>query len=120
MPTNPARRHPMLTAATAVALSFPVAPVLAHDADESLQEAGAPEAAFVGETGYAFQGESDIDGGGDLQVNRFDVGLLGRLGLAEKVRWTNSLFFSLNDYDFDGGGFAAGNPWETILSLRLT
>jgi len=113
-------RHPIAMVALAVALSSPVAPALAQDSDETLGEEIAPEAGFVGEAGYAFQGESDIDGGGSLQVNRFDVGLLGRIDPAEKLRWSNSLFFSVNDYDFDGGGFAAADPWDTILTLRLT
>lgn len=117
-------RHPIATAAVAVtvvvALSFHVAPALAQDSEETLGEGVAQESAFAGETGYAFQGKSDIDGGGSMQVNRFDAGVVGRVQLMEPLRWTNSFLFGVNDYDFDGGGFAAGNPWETILSMRLT
>jgi hypothetical protein len=56
---------------------------------------------------------------GDIEVHRFDVGLLGRADLLERLRWTNTFFFSVNDYDFGGGGFSTGDPWETILTMRL-
>lgn len=103
-----------------VALVLPCV-ALAQDAEETLDEESAPQAGFVGEVGYAWQGESDIDGGGgaSMHVNRFDVGLLGRLDFAERFRWTNSLFYAANDYDFDGGGFAAGDPWGTVNTLRM-
>ena len=78
-----------------------------------------PQAHFVGEAGYGYQGEADIDGGGNLQVNRFDVGGIGRLDLPEHLRWDNTLFFSVNDYDFGGSGFSTGDPWDTILTLRM-
>jgi hypothetical protein len=113
------RSTPVAIAALAVALAFPFASALAQDAEETLGEA-APGSALVGEGGYAFQGETDIDGGGEVQVNRFDAGVLGRIDLAEPLRWSNSLFFSANLYDFDGGGFSAGDPWDTILGLRLS
>ena len=98
---------------------FPVALVLAQDMEETLDEEALPQARVVGQGGYAYQGKADIDGGGDLQVHRFDVGLLGRADLLEQLRWTNTFFFSVNDYDFGGGGFSTRNPWETILTMRL-
>ena len=107
-------------AATALALAlFPVAPALAQDSEEYLDEEAPSESAFMGETGYAFQGETDIDGGGTVEVNRFDAAVRGRIDLMEPLRWTNTFSFGVNDYDFDGGGFSAGNPWETILNMRL-
>lgn len=54
-----------------------------------------------------------------MSVNRFDVGAIGRIGLIDRLRWDNTLFFSVNDYDFGGGGFSAGDPWNTILTLRM-
>ncbi len=114
------RRTPVAIAVLAVALAFPFASALAQDAEETLGEEVAPESALVGEAGYAFQGETDIDGGGRVMVNRFDAGVLGRIDLAERLRWSNSLFFSANVYDFEGGGFSASDPWDTILGLRLT
>ena len=106
--------------ALALALGFPVAPALAQDSEEDVDTLPLSDSAFAGETGYAFQGAADIDGGGSVQVNRFDAAVIGRLNLTEPLRWTNSFAFGVNDYDFDGGGFATGNPWETILSMRLT
>jgi hypothetical protein len=73
----------------------------------------------VGQAGYAYQSKADIDGGGDLRVHRFDVGLLGCADLLERLRWANTYFFSVNDYDFGGGGFSTVDPWETILTMRL-
>lgn len=108
-------------AALAVVVLLPCASARAQDAEETLDEESAPQAGFVGEVGYAWQGESDIDGGGgaSMHVNRFDVGLLGRLDFAERFRWTSSLFYAANDYDFDGGGFATGDPWGTVNTLRM-
>jgi len=112
-------RSPIAIAALVVALAFFPTLTLAQDAEETLGEEDLPRASLVGEGGYAYQGEADIDGGGKLSVNRFDVGALGRMSLLQGLRWENAYFFSVNDYDFDGGGFSAGDPWETILTLRL-
>lgn len=111
------RRHAV--AVLAIALVFSSTAALAQDAEETLDEEAAPQAGLVGEAGYAWQGEADIDGGGSMQVNRFDAGLLGRLDFAERFRWTSSLFFAVNDYDFDGGGFATDDPWGTVFTLRM-
>lgn len=109
------------SAVLAMVLVLPGSAAFAQDAEETLDEESSPQAGFVGEVGYAWQGESDIDGGGGakMHVNRFDIGLLGRLDFAERFRWTNSLFYAANDYDFDGGGFAAGDPWGTVNTLRM-
>lgn len=104
--------------AFATAFLIHVAPVRAQDTEETLDEEDAPRASLVGEAGYAYQGEADIDGGGKFSVNRFDVGAIGRFNPFERWRSTNTIFFSGNAYDFDGG---AGNrdPWGTILTLRM-
>lgn len=106
-------------ATAALVLLLPVALALAQDVEETFDEELRPQDRVVVTGGYAYQGEADIDGGGNLQVNRFDVGILGRADLLERLNWTNTLFFSVNDYDFDGGGFSTGDPWETILTMRL-
>ena len=106
-------------ATMALVLWLPGALALAQDAEETLDEEARPRSRVVIQDGYAYQGKADIDGGGDLQVHRLDAGLLWRADPLERLRWTNTLFFSVNDYDFDGGGFATGDPWGTILSLRL-
>jgi len=105
--------------AVATAVLMQVAPVRAQDTEETLDEEDLPSASLVGEAGYAYQGEADIDGGGKFSVNRFDVGLIGRIDPFARWRWTNTLFFSANDYDFQGGGFSTGDPWGTILTTRL-
>jgi hypothetical protein len=100
-------------------LWLPVALALAQDAEETIDEEARPRDRVVGEAGYAYQDKADIDSGGTLRVHRFDVGLLGRADLLERWRWTNTFFFSVNDYDFGGGGFSTGDPRETILTMRL-
>ena len=106
-------------ATVALVLWLPVAPALAQDVEETIGEVSLLQGRVVGQAGYGYQGKADIDGGGDEQVHRFDVGLLGRVDLLEQLQWTNTFFFSVNDYDFGGGGFSTGDPWETILTLRL-
>jgi hypothetical protein len=106
-------------ATVALVLWLVVAPALAQDMEETIDEEALPQDRAVGQAGYAYQGKTDIDGGGNLQVNRFDVGIIGRADLLERLRWTNTFFFSVNDYDFGGSGFSTGDPWETILTMRL-
>jgi hypothetical protein len=106
-------------ATVALVLLLPVVLALAQDAEETLNEEALPLGRVVSQAGYAYQGEADIDGGGTLQVHRFDVGLLGRVDLLKELRWTNTFFFSINDYNFDGGGFSTGDPWGTIFTMRL-
>jgi hypothetical protein len=113
------RRGPIAIAVLAVVLTLPLARALAQDAEEILEDEQLPQNKLFIESGYGYQGEADIDGGGHLTVNRFDVGLLGRTNLTDELRWTNSFFFGVSDYDFGGGGFAAGNPWDTILTMRM-
>jgi opacity protein-like surface antigen len=106
-------------AIVALVLLLPAALALAQDVEETLDEEALLQARVVGQAGYAYQGKADIDGGGDLRVHRFDVGILGRADLHEQLRWTNTFFFSVNDYNFEGGGFSIGDPWGTILTMRL-
>lgn len=96
-----------------------LAPVTAQEADELIDELAGPPRVLLGEGGFVYQGDTDIDGGGSLQVLRFDVGLLGTRTLSDRWRWRNSFFFGVHGYDFDGGGFATDEPWETVLNMRL-
>lgn len=119
------RRAPATVLATALAvLTLPPAGQ-AQDAGESFdvqepQAAEGPEFRFVGQGGLIYQGEADIEGpgSGSMQVNRFDAGIGFRTPLSERLNWVHTFHFGINDYDFDGGGFSAGNPWETILESR--
>lgn len=110
----PSTRH--LFAAAALALTMPAA--VAQEAEDLLDDQPSQEFKFLGSGGMAWQGEADIDGGGTIQVNRYDAAIGFEAGLTEKLTWLNTFFVGLSDYDFEGGGFAAGNPWETVLFNR--
>jgi hypothetical protein len=124
-PATDRRSHAVFLAA---ALTFmALIPVGQAQETEELFEVDDPEATegsqfrFIGQGGLIYQAEADIDGpgGGSIQVNRFDAGVGTQTQLSERLRWANTLFFAINDYDFDGGGFSAGDPWETILETRF-
>lgn len=119
MPMRRRLRGPIAILAAAAALAFGGAPAEAQDYEYALTDPPTAQTPFIVETGFARQGEADIDGGGSVAANRFDAEVVGRVGLLEPLTWTNSIFFGVNHYDFDGGGFAAGDPWETILDIRL-
>ena len=101
-----------------LALALPLA-APAQELEELVEEQVMPQATIIGAGGYTYQTETDIDGGGTLSVNRFDVAIASQHDLTDELRWTNLGYFGVDDYDFDGGGFSSGNPWETVLSLRL-
>ena len=113
---TPAARH--LLVAAALALTLPAA--WAQEAEDLLDEQPSQEFKFMGSGGLAWQGEADIDGDGDgtIQVNRYDAAIGFEAALTQKLTWLNTFFVGLSDYDFEGGGFAAGNPWETVLFNR--
>lgn len=124
-PCKWARRLTRLLLITAAfLLAQPLAVARGQEADELIDEelvaAGArPQSSILGEGGFVYQGDADIDNGGSLQAYRYDIGVGGRIQLLDRLRWGNTFFFGVNDYDFDGGGFSAGDPWNTILNLRL-
>src|SRR5262245_12453791 len=117
-------------AAAALVLTLLPSPVLGQELDEVLEEADVPvfpKAKLVTEAGYSWQGDADIkDGGtgtgGEVQVQRFDLGFATDTGLTESLEWNNSFFFGLGDYSFSDGGlgaFASPGPWDDILNMRL-
>jgi hypothetical protein len=98
----------------------------AQDVEEVLeieypQSIGRSALRYIAQGGFIYQGKADIDGpgGGSMQVNRFDAGIGTQTQLSDRLRWNNTLFFGINDYDFSGDGFSQGNPWETILDSRF-
>lgn len=109
-------RH--LLAVAALALTLPAA--WAQEAEDLLDDQPTQEFKFLGSGGLAWQGEADIDGdgGGTIQVNRYDAAIGFEAALTQKLTWLNTFFVGLSDYEFDGGGFAAGSPWETVLFNR--
>jgi hypothetical protein len=120
------RRYHATVLATVLAVMTLLPDGQAQDTEETF-EVHDPESAqrsefrFIGQGGLIYQSEADIDGpgGGSIQVNRFDAGIGNQIQLSDQLHWNNSLFFAINDYDFDGGGFSAGDPWETILETRF-
>lgn len=113
------RSATLLIAAVALVLAVPLPPAFAQELEELIEEQVLPQFTYIGEGGFTYQGDADIDGGGSVQVNRFDAAIASQTNLVEGLRWSNTFFFGADDYDFDGGGSSAGNPWETILMMRL-
>jgi hypothetical protein len=105
--------------AAALLLALPVSPAIGDEVDDSIDAPVLPQLKVLGEGGFVYQGESDIDDGGNVQVFRYDLGVAGRTNLTDHLRWTNTFFFGVSDYDFDGGGFSSPDPWDTILTTRL-
>lgn len=105
----------------AVGLTLVTSPVAAQEADELIEAEVTPDTRVLAEGGFVYQSDTDIDGGGgaSMQALRYDVGLIGVTNLLDNLRWRNTFFFGVHDYDFDGDGFSAGNPWSTILNMRL-
>ena len=76
-------------AAAALVLTLLPSPVLGQELDELLEEAAFPvwpDAKLVTEAGFGWQGEADIGspssgGVGEVQVNRYDLGLGTHTGL---------------------------------------
>lgn len=110
----------LLRAAVAATLVLGVsAPVAGQEADEVTEEVSGAPSIRLGEGGFIYQGEADIDDGGSLEVLRFDAGFLGTFRLSERWGWRNALFLGIHDYDFDAAGARPAEPWDTILNLRL-
>ncbi len=119
------RRSPAAVIATVLAVMALPPAGQAQDAEETLeiQEPKAtegPQFRFAAQGGLVYQGEADIEGPGDasMQVNRFDAAIGFRTPLSDRLNWLHSFHIGINDYDFEGGGFSAGDPWETVLESR--
>lgn len=99
--------------------ALPLAAARGQEADELtdgelIADGAVPSVQVLGEGGFVYQGDADIDGGGSVQVFRYDLGVAGRMHLMDRLRWGNTFFFGVNDYDFSGG-----SAWNTIFNLRL-
>jgi hypothetical protein len=95
-------------------LALPRFPAQGQEADELIEEATPLRFGLIGDGGFVYQGDADLDDGGSVQVNRYDFGAFSRFQITDQLRLSNSYFFGVGDYDFH-----RLNPWETILSLRL-
>ncbi|MEM1314519.1 MAG: hypothetical protein AAGI51_08205 [Pseudomonadota bacterium] len=70
--------------------------------------------------GAVHQFESGIDGGGDVSVTRWFVEPSVNYGFDRRTSIGLSLGYGETTYDFSGGGFAAGEPWDRIRDLRIS
>src|SRR5262245_60833175 len=103
-----------LLGAIAFALAQLPAPAPGQEADEMVAEelyadGGQPSVRVLGTGGFIYQSDADIDGGGSVQVFRYDLGVAAGLDIVDRLHWRNTFFFAANDYDFSGG-----SPWNTI------
>ena len=97
----------------------------AQEADElvvgELAADGArPAVRVLGEGGFVYQGDADIDKGGNLAVYRYDLGVGGTTRLMDRLRWGNTFFFAINDYDFSSGADAWGTTYTMRMATRFT
>lgn len=82
---------------------------------ELIADGARPAVQVLGEGGFVYQGDTDLDAGGSLEVFRYDLGVAGRLHLMDRLRWGNTFFFGVNDYNFGDGA----NAWNTIFNMRF-
>lgn len=113
-------RSRRLIGAATLALVLPLPLAWSEEVEDSMGEVVdlPSQFKFLGQGGFIRQGEADIDGGGTVEVNRYDAAVAFRLDLTEQWSWNNTLFIGVSDYDFEGGGFSEGNPWDTVLLNR--
>jgi hypothetical protein len=88
-----------------------------EEAQDPAWSSAKPQAHFIVEAGVVSQAKADIDGGGNLKVNRFDAGLIYRTALADNLHLSSSYLLGISSYDFSSTGF--GEPWETVVFNRL-
>lgn len=114
------RRSPLLAALLLGALAAPAVRAQETPYAGEHEDAARPRFSFLGEAGVNYQFDTDIDGPGEAEfsVLRYDVGLVVSTDLTNELRWVNTFFAGIADYDFSGGGFAADDPWETVTLLR--
>lgn len=81
---------------------------------ELIADGAQPSVRVLGGGRFLYQGDADIDGGGSVEVFRYDLAAAGSLHLMDRLRWGNTFFFGINDYNFSGG-----SPWNTVFNMRL-
>lgn len=82
------------------------------------------KARFSASASSAHQFKSDIDGGGDVSITHYGVGLSGSIPLADGLGLRTSLSYDREEYNFsDRNAFLMTDPWTQIdrigLSMRL-
>lgn len=81
-------------------------------------DAGRTETRFIAEAGITGQGKADIDGGGAMQVTRFDAGLALTARLTDNTRLASAFLTEISEYDFQPDGF--GDPWGGVIFNRAS
>ena len=88
------------------------------------QEAGggngtSTDLSFAIYSGAEFTFESDIEGGGDLDVFRLQFGVTGRAGLTPDLDLAVHIGYDVDLYDFSGTSALGIDPWEDIHTFNV-
>ncbi len=70
--------------------------------------------------GAVHQFETDIDDGGEFDIDRFFIQPGVRFQVSPTLGAGLTVGFGHNDYDFSGDGFAGLNPWGTVRTWRFS
>jgi hypothetical protein len=92
--------------------------------EESSRSGISDKARFTASVSSAHQFKSDIDGGGDVSVTHYGVGVGGVIPLTDKFGLRTSLSYDREEYNFsDSNAFDITDPWRQVdrigLSVRL-
>ncbi|HET57792.1 MAG TPA: hypothetical protein ENN35_05040 [Deltaproteobacteria bacterium] len=70
-------------------------------------------------SGHQFK--SGMDGGGDVSINHYGIGVDGSTSLTDKLRFRGRLGYDREEYDFSGTNtFPVAKPWNTINHAGLS
>lgn len=98
--------------------------VLAMSAVSWAQDAGAAETQagqiqFSVTGGFEQQFESSVEGGGDLEVLRYRLGINATSHVSESLDVGVSFAYNLDSYDFVSAARLGGDPWDDIHTATL-
>lgn len=96
-------------------LSMPLA-TLAADIDFAMVEPQEHRTMFRISGGYEHRFETDLDDGGEFEMDSFRVALGTETDLTENLTWDNYLPYDFNSYDFSPKG---AYTWEDIHTFGL-
>ena len=85
------------------------------------QPTGDGPLSFQAQGGYLHQFETDVDGGGNVAVDRAFAQVGGRYTFDPRTSVGLALGYRFDSFDFGGGGtFAGARPWSDVQELRLS
>jgi hypothetical protein len=68
----------------------------------------------------SYQFKSNLDGGGDVSIARFGIGISGTTPLSDRTGLGVRMTYDREEYSFSNPqGFAVSNPWSQINRLGL-